>query len=327
MKAPKAPDPVQTAQAQAGVNLSTAIGQQQLNMVDQVNPWGTTEYSQNGATRYQDSFGNWVEVPRYTQTTTFTPEQQAIFDASQAAQGNLANIASEQSGRIQEILSDPFQFDNQSAADWAYDLGATRLDPRFAREEESLRSRLTNQGIREGTAAWDSAFSRLGESKNDAYNQLMLQGRGQAFGEALATRNQPVNELTALLTGSQVSNPAQMSGPTPQAQVGGVDYAGMVQDQYQSKLASHNAMLGGLFGLAGTGAQFIPGFGLSDERAKEDIKRVGETDAGVPLYSWRYKGDGETRIGPMAQEVDRMQPASSGPSLFGLRTVNYEALH
>lgn len=261
MKAPAQPDPIKTAQAQSGVNLSTAVTQQNLNMVDQINPWGSVDYSQNGSTRFKDSFGNWVEVPTFSQTTTFSPEQQAIFDKSQAAQTNLAGIAEDQSGRVAETLSDPFQFDNQDAANWAYDLGAQRLDPRFAKEESAMRAQLVNSGIREGTAAWDSAMNRLGKSKTDAYNQLMLQGRGQAFSENLATRNQPLNELSALLSGSQVSNPAQMSSATPQASVGGVDYAGMVQDNYQAKLANHQAMMGGLFGLAGKGMNFIPGFG------------------------------------------------------------------
>src|SRR5690606_4415142 len=98
------------------------------------------------------------------------------------------------SDRVSQALSDPFEFNNQDAANWAYDLGAQRLDPRFAREEASLRDKLINSGIRPGTEAWNREMSRLGESKNDAYNQLMLTGRGQAFGEALATRNQPLNE-------------------------------------------------------------------------------------------------------------------------------------
>lgn len=259
IKSPKPPDPVQTAQAQAGVNLSTAVAQQNLNMVDQVNPWGTVDYTQNGSTRYKDSFGNWVEVPSFTQTTTFTPEQQAIFDASQQAQTNLANIASTQSANVESALSDPFTFNNQDAADWVYDLASSRILPQQQRNEETLRSKLVNSGIRPGTQAWDAEMSRMTNANTDQMNQLMLQGRGQAFGEALATRNQPLNELTALLSGSQVSNPAQMSGPTPQAQVGGVDYAGLVQDNYQAKLAQHNAMMGGLFGLAGAGLGFAAG--------------------------------------------------------------------
>ncbi|UWF68412.1 MULTISPECIES: hypothetical protein [unclassified Brucella] len=38
--APEAPDPKETATAQAAANRSTAITQQNLNMVNQNNPWG-----------------------------------------------------------------------------------------------------------------------------------------------------------------------------------------------------------------------------------------------------------------------------------------------
>lgn len=322
MKKPKAPSPAETAAAQSGMNRDTAISEQLINMVNTSNPWGSTNYQQTGTTGYRDSSGKWVTIPTFTQTTTLSPEQQAIYDAATQAETNLANIASEQSARVSETLSDPFEFTNQDAANWAYDLGAQRLDPRFAREEEALRSRLTNQGIREGSQAWNNAMGRLSEGRNDAYNQLMLQGRGQAFSENLATRNQPLNELMALLSGTQVDNPAAMSAPTPQTQVGGVDYAGMVQQNYQQQMQNRGSMLGGLFGLAGSLAPLA----LSDERAKENIERIGETDGGQPLYRYNYKGETEPRIGPMAQEVDRMQPQASGPSLFGLRTVNYREL-
>jgi hypothetical protein len=261
VKAPKAPDPVATAQAQAGVNLSTAVTQQNLNMVDQINPWGSVDYSQNGSTRFKDSFGNWVEVPTFSQTTTLSPAQQAIFDKSQAAQTNLAGIAEQQSGRVADTLSDPFQFSNQDAADWAYDLAQTRIAPQQQQNETRLRDKLINSGIRPGTQAWNSEMERLTQSNTDQNNQLALNSRGQAFAENLAVRNQPLNELSALLSGSQVSNPAQMSSAAPQVGVGGVDYAGMVQDNYQAKVAQHNAMMGGLFGLAGKGLSFIPGYG------------------------------------------------------------------
>lgn len=221
-------------------------------MVDQVNPWGSVNYDQIGNTRFQDSFGNWVEVPRYQQTTNFSPEQQAIFDSSQGAQTNMADIAQEQSGRVKDSLSDPFEFTNQDAADWAYDLASSRILPQQQQNEEALRSKLINSGLRPGTAAWDSEMSRMTMANTDQMNQLALTGRGQAFSENLATRNQPMNELNALLSGSQVSNPATMSSATPQTSVGGVDYAGLVQDNYQNQLASSGGLMGGLFGLAGS---------------------------------------------------------------------------
>lgn len=261
VSAPKAPDPYTTAAAQSGMNRDTAVSQQLINMTDQVNPWGTVAYSPNGSTSYVDSTGKTVTIPRYTQTTTFTPEQQKIFDLTQGAQTNLAGLAKDQSAMLQDYLSKPFEFNNQDAADWAYDLGASRIRPEQERADEALRTRLINSGLRPGSATYNIALEQQQQGNNDQWNQLALTGRSQAFGEALAARNQPINEITALMSGSQVSNPAQMSGPTPQAQVGGVDYTGLVNQNYQSKLASHNAMLGGLFGLAGNiGRSFVPGF-------------------------------------------------------------------
>jgi hypothetical protein len=264
MKTPKQPDPIVTAQAQSGMNRDTAVASQMINMTNQVNPWGSVMYNNSGSSSFVDSQGNTISVPQYTQTTTLSPEQQAIFDKSQAAESNIAGIAQDQSAKLGEYLNDPFKFDNQAAADWAYDLGASRIRPEQQRQNEALHTRLINSGLRPGSAAYDNAMRQLGEQNNDQWNQLALQGRGQAFGEALARRNQPINEITALLSGSQVSNPATMSGPTPQTQVAGTDYAGLVNSNYQAKVANQNALMGGLFGLAGAGIQaFAPtkGFG------------------------------------------------------------------
>src|SRR3546814_17777733 len=90
-----------------------------------------------------------------------------------------------------------------------------------------------------------------------------------------STRNQPINEITALLSGSQVSNPASMSGPSPQTQVGGVDYAGLVNQNYQNQMNAYGAKMGGLFGLAGSrGGAAI----MSDRRPKAEIQPVGKPD-------------------------------------------------
>lgn len=211
-KQPEAPDPKETASAQAAANRSTAITQQELNMVNQNNPWGSISYDQTGTRKHFDEMsGKWVETPTFTQTTTLSPEQQSIFNQTQAAQGNLAGIAVDQSSKIRDLLNKPFEFNNQDAANWAYDLGAQRLDPRFAQDEEKLRTTLKNKGIQEGSDAWNSEMSRMTQSKNDAYNQLMLNGRQSAFSEALAQRNQPLNEIIGLMSGSQIQNPAQMS--------------------------------------------------------------------------------------------------------------------
>jgi len=71
-----------------------------------------------------------------------------------------------------------------------------------------------------------------------------------------------------------------------------------VQDKYKAELAQHQSMMGGLFGLASAGIGLI-----SDRRLKKDIKRVGETDEGTPIYTYRYVWGGPVQMGVMAQDV------------------------
>lgn len=132
-----------------------------------------------------------------------------------------------------------------------------RLAPQWARDEDALRTRLVNQGIKEGSAAWNTEMNRLSMAKNDALDQLILGGRQQSINEILTERNQPLNEISAMLSGSQVAQPNFVN--TPQSQVAGVDYAGMVRDNYNAQVkqqeisqSGKNAMMGGMFGLAGT---------------------------------------------------------------------------
>lgn len=244
MGKPKPPDPVATAQAQTAMNRDTAITEFGLNAVTQSNPWGSVSY---------DETGTWSDgTPRFTQSTTLSPEQQAIFQQTQSAQGNLAGIANDQSAFLGEYLNEPFSFDNSDAEQWAYDLASPRILGQQQQAGDQLRAVLANKGIREGSAAWNSEMGRMTEGNNDQLNQLALTGRGQAFSEALTRRNQPLNEIIGLMSGSQISNPAQMSGATPQVGVAGVDYAGLVNQNYQQRLASAQGAWGGIGGLFGT---------------------------------------------------------------------------
>jgi hypothetical protein len=318
---PSPPDPYKTAQAQAGMNRDTAITQQQLNMVDQTNPWGSVTYDKTGTDGFFDSRGKWVETPKYSQTVTYNPDQQAIFDKTTEAQGNLANIAADQSSFLHDYLDKPFEFNNQDAADWAYDLGASRLDPRFAQQKQQLDADLVNRGIRPGTPAYDAEMTRFGQTKNDAYNQLMLNGRSQAFNEAMQTRSQPINELSALISGSQIANPGTQSPGTPQAGVGGVDYTGLVNQNYQAKLQNSQAAMGGLFGL---GSALIGALPFSDARLKTDVRRVGETEGGTPVYTFRYRGDRTVHMGVLAQDVPEARVVDPETGFY---RVDYSKVH
>lgn len=177
-------------------------------------------------------------------------------------------------------------------------------------------------------------------------NQAQLSGanqqnaaRAQALQELLAQRAQPINEISALLSGGQVTNPAAQFSQMPGVNVGGVDYAGLVGQNYQGQVAAsnaaaqqQNAMMGGLFGLGGSllgAAGNAGGFGslfsgiFSDRRLKENVERVGKTDDGQNIYAYNYKGDDTPQIGLMAQEVEKRNPDAVREHPSGYKMVDY----
>jgi hypothetical protein len=157
------------------------------------------------------------------------------------------------------------------------------------------------------------------QGKNDAYNNLLLTGHQTAEQDALTERNQPINEISALLSGSQVQQPQFVS--TPQTNVAGVDYSGLVENQYQQQVANSNATMGGLFGLLGTG--LTAGIKYSDRRLKTDIRRVGTLDNGLPIYSYRLFGSPVTEIGLLADEVEAIAPHAVFEQPDGFKKVDY----
>lgn len=327
-KTPPPPDPVATASAQAGANRDTAITQGLMNMVNQVGPDGSLTYDKIGEETLTDSLtGKTYTIPRYQATQTLSEAGQRLQGINDQTQQNIATIGRDQSARIGELLGKPVDLSNEATEARLMELGSKRLDPRFAQEEEALRTRLINQGVRPGTAAFDAAFNNFSQGKNDAYNSLLLSGRGQAVQEALAERNQPINEITALLSGSQVSQPNFVN--TPQTQVAGTDYQGAVYASHnaamqnaQMKQQSQNALMGGLFGLAGS----LGGMGIykySDRRLKRDIKEVGKLENGQTVYSYRYVDGGPIEIGLMADEVREDQPSAVVRTASGYDAVDY----
>lgn len=247
VSSPKAPDPAKTAAAQAGMNVDTAQAQQLTNMVDQIGPDGSLKYTSSGSNSFVDSTGKTVTIPKYTATTTLSPQQQAIKAQTDSASLNLGTIANDQSAFLKDYLGKPVDLSNEATEARLMELGSKRLDPKFAQDEEALRQRLANQGVIEGSQAWNSAFNTFNEGKNDAYNNLALTGRQQAVNEALTERNQPLNEIIGLLSGSQVQQPQFVN--TPQSNVAGVDYSGLVSDKYKADVAKSQSAMGGLFGL------------------------------------------------------------------------------
>jgi hypothetical protein len=334
---PAAPDPVATAAAQGNMNQNTATTQQLLNMTDQITPTGSLKYDQTGTSTYTGADGKTYSVPKFQATTTLSPAEQALLDLTNKTKTNLGQIGVDQSAKIGGLLGTNVNL-NTATEDKIDALGAKRLTPQFDRSEDALRTRLANQGIQPGSAAWNAEMTNFGNTKNDAFNQLYLSGRGQGVQEALTERSLPINEVTALMSGSQVTNPSFSSTPT--ATVAGVDYGGMVNNnfnaltsQYNTKMGQQNAEMGGMFGLAGTlgsaGISAMKGpqalMLMSDRRLKSNVVQLGVTRHGLPWYE--YDIFGERQQGVMADEVRQIMPAAVvvDPA-SGFDMVNYSML-
>lgn len=254
-KAPTPPDPKETAAASTGTNIGTAVANNTMGMVDQYGPNGSLTYATTGTQKYTDPYtGKTYDIPKYSATTSLSDAEQGIYDSNTAARGNLAGLADQQSAFLKDYMAQPFSADTTATEDYLNKLGSARLDPRFAQESDALRSRLANQGITPGSEAYNREMELLGQTKNDAYNQLYLNGRGQAQSELYAQRNQPLNEISALLSGSQVNAPS-FRQYTPQG-AATTDVAGLINNNYNQQMGAYQqqmqqkqGLLGGLFGL------------------------------------------------------------------------------
>lgn len=327
-KAPAAPDPKVTAAAQTATNVTTALANAQLANVNQIGPDGNVTYDISGWTTFTDpTSGATYQIPQYNQRTSLSPQQQAIKDQTDSASRNLGSIANEQTAFLRDYLNKPINLNNEATEARLMELGRRRLDPVIAQRDEDLRTRLANQGIKAGSDAYSRELTTANQANNDAYTSLLLNGRQQAVQEALTERNQPLNEIGALLSGSQVQMPT-FGAQTNSTQLPTVDYAGLVNTNYQNQLGAwqtqqqqKQGILGGLFGLGAAGIM------ASDRRVKKDVKKVGKL-MGHNLYEYQYKGerdDGRRHVGVMAQEAEKKRPDAI-KEIGGVKHVDYGKL-
>ena len=289
MQAPKMPDPLKTAEAQQKLNTSTAVAQQNLNMVDQTGPLGSTTYKQIGT--------NPDGTPKYGQTTALNGQAQSVVDNTLGT------------------LSQPFTMDTDAIESRLMDLSSKRVNPMLEQRRVSTEQSLLNRGVRPGTEAYKNAMEAVTQGENDQWNQLALGGRNQAISELLQGRNQPINEMNAILGGNQIN------AQTPQAGVAPTDYTGLVGNKYAADTKQYGDMWNGIGQLAGAAG----GWMFSDERLKTDIHSTGERTAdGIPIKSYRYKGSPMMQIGVMAQEAKQKRPDAVRKGPGGFMMVNYD---
>ena len=173
----------------------------------------------------------------------------------------------------------------QNAQNALYQQQVRNLEPMLTQSEDARRTRLANMGISPegGSESWNRAQSSMDATRNKAYQDASLasitgggaeaqrelqlatgamgagnQTRQQAIAEMAQQRNMPLNELNALLTGQQVSQPQMPSfnsaGVAPATNFSGA--AGQQGQANQFAQSQDGGMdIGGLIG-TGVGMYF-----------------------------------------------------------------------
>lgn len=329
--APDPPDYAAAAKKEGEANVQAAIAQALLAQRGQVTPFGTLSYNQTGTARVpgvgaQPGFN----IPTYSSTTNLTPEGNQLVQSDLRRRILLAGLATDLTGQASDALGDPLDFGglpadySQAAADATYNREKRYLDPQWEQGEEAERTRLANSGfVDPRSEGYGRAISNFFANRDRAYGAAReravgtgstegLTARKQAIAELLAKRSQPLAELSSVTGGAAPPIP-QFDATTGQAiqgtqfldaasARGAADQAGYAQD-----VAAYNNMVSGLFGLGGA-AIIGSMMGASDERIKEDIRRVGTLDNGLGVYLFRFKGDPKIQMGVMAQEVEKVHP-------------------
>lgn len=198
------------------------------------------------------------------------------------------------------------------------------------------------------------ALARAGDiqRQNLLARQQMIGERGELYGQELGQRQAMLGERAGLqgTQFQQLFNVGQLGQAAAAQQAANIqtsaaNIGGLLGQQANALAAGQIGAAGaraqGLqnllgLGVVGAGAAGLGGLTLgqgimggallaSDRRVKEDIKRIGKTDDGLPIYTFRYKGDSTVHMGVMAQDVEKKNP-DAVKEIDGVKAVNYGAL-
>jgi hypothetical protein len=231
----------------------------------------------------------------YDNAARILGEQENDLRSQAALQGLNLDIGANQQGFSQALQGGQFA----NAADLA----------QFGAGMQSQQA--ANQAIAQNYGQGMSAAQAQNATEAQRYNQAMQAAQfgntaqQQALAQALLQRQLPLNEINALMSGSQIQNPqfgayqGQTITPAPisnaTAQQGAYN-----QNLYNQQVGTYNTNVEGLYNLGGSAAR------ASDIRLKSNIKRLGTHKSGLGIYEYDIFGRHE--VGVMAQEALVLRP-------------------
>lgn len=273
---PPPPDYAGAAVAQGAANKETAIASAHLNNPNVINPNGTQMWT-DGAT----------PESRPTLTQSLSPAQEALYNKENQAKGLLGDLSISGAGSLNQVIGKNLDLSGAPQAPGSADATRNavinammgRVNEDTARNRDQTNSDLVAAGIHPGSKAYDDRMAMIDRGYNDARQQAIIAGGSEAqrdFGmdtqrrkdkiaEILAGRQTPLNEITALMSGSQVNNPFAVPGAAQNTNIAPPPIFGAAQAEGQAGMnsfnqsqASRNAGLGGLFQLGAAGISAFP---------------------------------------------------------------------
>lgn len=275
-----------------------AIATANANKFNTAGPYGSGTWTMRpGADPMNPQAGDW------TQTTTLSPEQQQLYELNS---GNKLATGQALTGMVGDLGN------RQQVADALYKRATQYMDQSFGDQESALTSRLQNQGLVEGSEAYERALRNFMQTRGQAYEGAA----SSAVINADTASNNAVSRIAQLLGATRETVPA-MAGVG-----GGADLLGAQQAQYQAELNKANAKAAGqnqdmqtALQLGATAAMFF-----SDRRLKSNISLIG-VRSGLPLYEYDIMGKRER--GFMADDVATIAPDAVHEHSSGYLMVDY----
>lgn len=218
--------------------------------------------------------------------------------------------------------------------------GATAREMQNQAIAQNFGQGVTSTGLQNAAQAQAANQQMAQESANrEAQNQIFNQQMSSAnFQNAarqndlqmqLGLYNQPLNQVNALMSASQIQNPTFQAYTGANVNAAPVFQAAQqtgqdAQAAYAQQIAAANAKMAAIGALGGAAGTALSGTSFSDIRLKSKIVRVGTHPLGVGIYE--YDIDGRRERGVIAQEVERVLPSAVIEHPDGYKMVDYGAL-
>lgn len=251
-KAPSPPPPMDVSKVTEQSQEAKLLAGQQSQSLNTIGTEGPL-----GSLTYTTTIDPITGLPKYVANSKYSTEQQALLDQLQQNQQGIGGTAGSAIGNtFGQYEGDPNLVGQAgSLTNQALDAQLPAWERFDAPARDQLRTQLLNQGLTEGTPAYQQQMDKLTTQQDLNRGQWLSDFSPKAFDMAKQQYQTPLDNVMKMLG---VSGPANLKDSFingPQTNVGAADVEGLSkasQEQafknYQQKVAQQNAQMGMITG-------------------------------------------------------------------------------